>query len=298
MLKNTKQESLWKQMIKSTVKHDANNKYYNYAITKTCFYIVNSPIFNGFIIFIIILNTIALSLEKYDEEPGALPGILLMANIVFTIIFTIEVVLKLIGLGVRGFSADKFNLFDGFIVVVSIVEMAIPSEGSGGGGAFGALRAFRLFRIFKIFRTGDLRTLLDSIAFTVVAIKDYTILTILFVYVFALLGMSFFAGKVLFDGDGNFDPLNGEAPRFNFDTILNASLSVFKVMIGENWNSAMYDHMRTAGGSSCFYFISLVICGNIIMLNLFLAILLGNFDRARNFGEKKKILDAFDSILK
>jgi hypothetical protein len=67
-------------------------------------------------------------------------------------------------------------------------------------------------------------------------------------------------------------------------------------MIGENWNSVMYDHMRSVGSASCIYFIALVIFGNIIMLNLFLAILLGNFDRARNFGEKKKVFDAFDSL--
>lgn len=168
------------------------------------------------------------------------------------------------------------------------------STGSGGG-AFSALRAFRLSRIFKIFRAGDLRTLLDGIAFTVLAVGDYTILLGLFVYVFALLGMSFFAGKVKFNEDGDWD-LDGESPRGNFDHIGWAALTVFEIMIGENWNSAMYDHMRSVGSASCIYFIALVIFGNIIMLNLFLAILLGNFDRARNFGEKKKIFDAFDSL--
>jgi hypothetical protein len=70
------------------------------------------------------------------------------------------------------------------------------------GGPLSALRAFRLFRIFKIFKAGDLRTLLDSIAFTIVTIKDYTVLLSLFIYVFSLLGMSFFAGKVKFNDDG------------------------------------------------------------------------------------------------
>lgn len=67
-------------------------------------------------------------------------------------------------------------------------------------------------------------------------------------------------------------------------------------MIGENWNGVMYDHMRSIGSISAVYFISLVILGNIIMLNLFLAILLGNFDHARNLGEKKKIFDAFKGM--
>jgi len=215
------------------------------------------------------------------------------------VIFTVEVVLKLIGLGVKTYSKDKFNLFDAFIVLVSILEMFLATDG-GGGGAFSALRAFRLFRIFKIFRAGDLRTLLDSIAFTVLTIKDYTILLGLFIYVFALLGMSFFAGQVKFDvNDYNtVDTKNGVSPRANFDRLMTAALTVFEIMIGENWNGVMYDHMRASGTASCLYFILLVIFGNIIMLNLFLAILLGNFDRARSFGEKKKIFDAFDSLTK
>jgi hypothetical protein len=105
--------------------------------------------------------------------------------------------------------------------------IAAGSDEESGGGAFSALRAFRLFRIFKIFRAGDLRTLLDSIAFTVLTIKDYTILVLLFIYVFALLGMSFFAGKVKFDSEGNVDLENGESMRANFDHVSWASLSVF-----------------------------------------------------------------------
>ena len=287
-------------MIKSTVTYDKDDKYYHNSLTRFMFLVVNSPIFNGLITFIIMLNTITLSMEKYPEyeKETTTAKFLSMANVVFTIIFTFEVIMKLIGLGVWGYSADKFNLFDAFIVIVSIMEMilAAGSEDSGNGGAFSALRAFRLFRIFKIFRAGDLRTLLDSIAFTIITIKDYSILLSLFIYVFALLGMSFFAGKVKFDGDWNVDPEKGESPRWNFDILGWAALTVFEVMIGENWNSIMYDHMRGAGEASCIYFIGLVIFGNIVMLNLFLAILLGNFDRARAFGEKKKIIDAFESL--
>jgi hypothetical protein len=261
---------------------------------------VNSPIFGGGIIFVILLNTVVLAMDKYPDYPPEIASIFDVGNTFFTIIFTLEVVLKVTGLGVSGFAADKFNLFDASIVIVSLVEMFAASAGGGGGGggAFSALRAFRLSRIFKIFRAGDLRTLLDGIAFTVLAVGDYTILLGLFVYVFALLGMSFFAGKVKFNDDGDIDLENGTSPRANFDRLGWAALTVFEVMIGENWNGVMYDHMRTVGGASCLYFIALVIFGNIIMLNLFLAILLGNFDRARSFGEKKKIFDAFDSLAK
>lgn len=214
-------------------------------------------------------------------------------NIAFTIIFTFEVILKLVGLGVRAYCADRFNVFDAIIVIISILELCLASS----GGFISALRALRLFRIFKLFRSGDLRTLLDSIGFTVLTIKDYTILLALFIYVFALLGMSVFAGRVHFNSDEEYDP-KGDPPRSNFDTIDGAALLVFEVMIGENWNSMMYDHMRSPeiGQGACVYFIALVCLGAVIMLNLFLAILLGNFDRARNFGEKKRIFESLDQL--
>ena len=246
--------------------------------------------------FVIMLNTLVLSMDKYPEFDQDINDILNVANTIFTVIFSLEVVVKLIGLGATGYTADKFNIFDATIVAFSIVEMSLDSDGDGG--PLSALRAFRLFRIFKLFRSGDLRMLLDSIAFTVLTIKDYTILLSLFIYVFSLMGMSFFAGKVKFNEQGDIDLVNGTSPDFNFDTLVNAALTVFQIILGENWNSTMYDHMRGAGDGSCVYFIGLVILGNIIMLNLFLAILLGNFDRARNFGEKKKIFDAFDSLTK
>ena len=59
----------------------------------------------------------------------------------------------------------------------------------------------------------------------------------------------------------------------------------------------MYDTFRCNGMfPSAFFYICLVLGGNIIMLKLFLAILLGNFEKARDFGEKKKIFDAFQEL--
>ena len=95
-------------------------------------------------------------------------------------------------------------------MLISLVEMGMEAkskssgedEGGGSGGAISAMRALRLFRVFKLFKAGDLRTLLDGIAFTILAVGDYCILLGLFIYVFALLGMSIFAGKIKYDDDG------------------------------------------------------------------------------------------------
>ena len=112
------------------------------------------------------LNTFVLALDRYPDMPKTEQTVLQGFNLFFTAVFTIEVVVKMIGLRPNKYLKDKFNLLDLVTVVLSLVELCLPSEG-GGGGSVGALRALRLFRVFKLFKSGDLRTLMDSIAFTV-----------------------------------------------------------------------------------------------------------------------------------
>ena len=214
-------------------------------------------------------------------------------NYFFTSIFTLELIFKIIGQSPKTFLADKFNIFDSVIVVISLVELFFSS----GSGGVSALRAFRLFRIFKLFRTGNLRVLLDSIAYTMSTIGNYVILLGLFIYVYALLGMQFFAGNLKFDEDGHYSS-NGSVPRANFDTLYWAAITVFQVLIGDNWNQVMFNCELALGQVSAIYFISLILFGNIVMLNLFLAILLGNFDKARSYWLKKRIFEMFDTAIK
>jgi hypothetical protein len=55
----------------------------------------------------------------------------------------------------------------------------------------------------------------------------------------------------------------------------------------------MYDTIRYSGLFGVIYFITLIMFGTIVMMNLFLAILLGNFEKARQFWLKKKIFETF-----
>lgn len=174
--------------------------------------------------------------------------------------------------------------------------MQVQNE-NDGPGVMSSFRAFRLFKIFRLFRVGDLRILLDSIQFTLTTIGDYVILLLLFIYVFALIGMSFFSGQMKFDEDDKVDHENGESPRTNFDNLGWAVITILQVLLGEGWNEIMYSCMRSVNLFWAVYYIALVVFGNIIMLNLFLAILLGNFDKARNYGQKKKVFEAFKEIM-
>ena len=132
----------------------------------------------------------------------------------------------MIGLGVRCFFQEKFNQFDLVIVIISLLEMEMVN--AEGQGVFSAMRAFRLFKIFKLFKVGDLRVLIDSIAFTMTSISDYVILLCLFIYVFALIGMSFFAGALKFDEKADrVDLIDGESPRKNFDALHWSVITIF-----------------------------------------------------------------------
>ena len=104
----------------------------------------------------------------------------------------------MIGMGIRPYIKEPMNQFDVLIVLTSLIELIFFNQ-DGGGGVFSSIRAFRMFKIFRLFKVGDLRILLDSITFTLVTISDYVLLLLLFIYVFSLLGMSFFAGDLKFD---------------------------------------------------------------------------------------------------
>lgn len=139
-----------------------------------------------------------------------------------------------------------------------------------------------------------MRILINSIAFTLTTIGNYFVLLLLFIYIYALLGKQFFANKLKFDPlTGLKDLENGIIPRNNFDDTLTACRTVFAIMIGDDWHLVFYKCVLATGWWSSIYLITLILFGNIIMLNLFLAILLGNFDASRKFHIKMRAFDLF-----
>lgn len=110
------------------------------------------------------------------------------------------------GLGCKVYFQDGFNIFDFVIVMLSIVELFQSSESSG----LSVLRAFRLLRIFKIIRSWkQLRILLTTVLSSLTAITNLGFLTILYLFIFALLAKQFYGSGPLLDEDG-------EETRYNF----------------------------------------------------------------------------------
>lgn len=220
-------------------------------------HIVNHWAFSLVITCLIVLNTIVLSLDQYPSDP-ALEYYVELLNFILTFAFTIETAIKILGLGFTVWSDDKLNIFDAFIVLVSIIELIVAppefdinSTTSRSGGALSALRTFRLFRIFKLARYEhytkrktnassrswtSLQELLVTMVKTLSQIGNFSVLLVLFMYIYALIGMQFFAFKYRFDENGYpVDRSDQEAykiafkPRSHFDTLLAAFTSIFQV---------------------------------------------------------------------
>lgn len=140
-------------------------------------------------------------------------------------------ILKLFGLGLKGYVADNFNVFDGIIVIVSIVELFNHGEGGQNSGLT-VLRAFRLLRIFKIIKSWtELRVLLVTVLKSLGAIANLGALTILYLFIMALLSKQLY-GETLYDEDGN-------ESRYTFRTTGYSLITIYIILTGENWNEIM-----------------------------------------------------------
>lgn len=93
-----------------------------------------------------------------------------------------------------------------------------------------------------------------------------------------------------FDANGDVSA-SGTSPRANFDNFLHGLTTVYIVLIGDDWNLIMYDHVRTVSPDvmTVTFFVSVVILGNWILLNLFLAILLSNFEDEKEIMSYEEI---------
>ena len=183
----SKEKTLCQKLLQTEyISNDEKNSYYSFVIPRFFYSVAKSNIFGILIMVCIILNTIVLAMDRFPESSSEEQSVLNVLNFFFNVVFSLEVIVKMTGLGLNRYVKNFENLFDFIVVAMSWFEMALGAE---GGSSLGALRAVRLFRVFKLFKSGDLRILMDSIVFTISTIGPYTVLLCLFLYVFALMGM-------------------------------------------------------------------------------------------------------------
>lgn len=152
------------------------------------FWFVNTNFFEWFITFVIVLNTITMCMEFYGA-PDKYLYVLNIFNLIFVAIFTLEAVLKLLGLGFRYYFYIDWNKFDFSIVVVSLVS-EMPFFGNINLTAFRIIRVARLLRMIKASK--QLQDLLRTLYLALNNIANVGILFMLIIFVFAVAGMDLF----------------------------------------------------------------------------------------------------------
>uniref|UniRef100_A0A7M4FN63 Sodium channel protein n=1 Tax=Crocodylus porosus TaxID=8502 RepID=A0A7M4FN63_CROPO len=232
--------------------------------------IVMDPFVDLAITICIVLNTLFMAMEHYPMTEQ-FSGVLSVGNLVFTGIFTAEMFLKIVAMDPYYYFQEGWNIFDGFIVSLSLMELGLANvEG------LSVLRSFRLLRVFKLAKSWPtLNMLIKIIGNSVGALGNLTLVLAIIVFIFAVVGMQLF-GKSYKECVCKISN-DCELPRWHMHDFFHSFLIVFRVLCGE-WIETMWDCMEVAGQTMCLtVFMMVMVIGNLVVLNLFLALLLSSF---------------------
>uniref|UniRef100_A0A5F8GHW1 Sodium channel protein n=1 Tax=Monodelphis domestica TaxID=13616 RepID=A0A5F8GHW1_MONDO len=226
-------------------------------------FVVMDPFTDLTITICIVLNTLFMALEHYNMTPD-FEDMLQVGNLVFTGIFTGEMTFKIIALEPYYYFQQGWNIFDSIIVILSLMELGLSRMGN---------LSLRVFKLAKSWPT--LNTLIKIIGNSVGALGNLTLVLAIIVFIFAVVGMQLF-GK-------NYSELrhcisdSGLLPRWHMMDFFHAFLIIFRILCGE-WIETMWDCMEVSGQSLCLLvFLLVMVIGNLVVLNLFLALLLSSF---------------------
>uniref|UniRef100_A0A8I3Q9N8 Sodium channel protein n=1 Tax=Canis lupus familiaris TaxID=9615 RepID=A0A8I3Q9N8_CANLF len=233
-------------------------------------FMVMDPFADLTITMCIVLNTLFMALEHYNMT-AEFEEMLQVGNLVFTGIFTAEMTFKIIALDPYYYFQQGWNIFDSIIVILSLMELGLSRMGN-----LSVLRSFRLLRVFKLAKSWPtLNTLIKIIGNSVGALGNLTLVLAIIVFIFAVVGMQLF-GKNYSEQRHRISD-SGLLPRWHMMDFFHAFLIIFRILCGE-WIETMWDCMEVSGQSLCLLvFLLVMVIGNLVVLNLFLALLLSSF---------------------
>ncbi|XP_018802975.1 PREDICTED: voltage-dependent calcium channel type A subunit alpha-1 isoform X4 [Bactrocera latifrons] len=246
--------------------------------------VVSTP-FEYFIMMLIVFNTLLLMM-KYHNQGEMYEKSLKYINMGFTGMFSVETVLKIIGFGVKNFFKDPWNIFDLITVVGSIVDALWMEFGSNSINV-GFLRLFRAARLIKLLRQGyTIRILLWTFVQSFKALPYVCLLIAMLFFIYAIIGMQVF-------GNIKLDTMDNTITRHNnFQSFIQGVMLLFRCATGEAWPNIMLaclkgrpcDEEADKGNETCgstlayAYFVSFIFFCSFLMLNLFVAVIMDNFD--------------------
>uniref|UniRef100_A0A8B9KGT0 Calcium channel, voltage-dependent, R type, alpha 1E subunit a n=1 Tax=Astyanax mexicanus TaxID=7994 RepID=A0A8B9KGT0_ASTMX len=243
---------------------------------------VVSPSFEYTVLTMIALNTIVLMM-KYYSAPPMYDVVLKHLNTAFTVLFSVECVLKILAFGFMNYFRDTWNIFDFITVLGSITEIVSASFNMS------FLKLFRAARLIKLLRQGyTIRILLWTFVQSFKALPYVCLLIAMLFFIYAIIGMQVF-GNIKLNEETHINQHN------NFKTFSSALMLLFRSATGESWQEIM---LSCLGGQNCeadpslnsepdggcgtdfayFYFVSFIFFSSFLMLNLFVAVIMDNFE--------------------
>uniref|UniRef100_A0A8C3B3N5 Calcium voltage-gated channel subunit alpha1 E n=1 Tax=Cyclopterus lumpus TaxID=8103 RepID=A0A8C3B3N5_CYCLU len=246
---------------------------------------VASPSFEYTVLVMIALNTVVLMM-KYHSAPAAYDMVLKHLNSAFTVLFSMECVLKILAFGLNYFR-DTWNIFDFITVLGSISEIISVNTIN-----MSFLKLFRAARLIKLLRQGyTIRILLWTFVQSFKALPYVCLLIAMLFFIYAIIGMQVF-GNIKLNDESHINQHN------NFKTFFSALMLLFRSATGESWQEIM---LSCLSGRECepdtsistrqtrtnrFTTFCQILCSHCAffpsslcqMLNLFVAVIMDNFE--------------------
>uniref|UniRef100_A0A8C9W3M8 Calcium voltage-gated channel subunit alpha1 E n=1 Tax=Scleropages formosus TaxID=113540 RepID=A0A8C9W3M8_SCLFO len=253
---------------------------------------VVSPSFEYTVLAMIALNTVVLMM-KYHSAPAAYDTVLKHLNTAFTVLFSLECILKIMAFGFVNYFRDTWNIFDFITVLGSITEIIVDLQ-SVNTINMSFLKLFRAARLIKLLRQGyTIRILLWTFVQSFKALPYVCLLIAMLFFIYAIIGMQVF-GNIKLKDESHINQHN------NFKSFFSALMLLFRSATGESWQEIM---LSCLGGQECepdpsiappfispdheggcgtdfayFYFVSFIFFSSFLMLNLFVAVIMDNFE--------------------
>lgn len=228
--------------------------------------IVAHKYFMNAVMFVILLNAILIGVETYPALKEEHAAIIHVFEVFFLWFFTIEIILRMLAeRKIHHFFRSRWNIFD-FVIVAGVLFFS-------GTYFISAIRILRVLRVLRaVTVVPSLQRLVSAFLKTIPSLGTIMLLLSLVFYVYAVLGVL----------------LYGEISPEYFGSLHLALVSLFQVITLESWASGIFRPIFAESPLSWIYFVSFILVGTFIVLNLIVGEILNNIQEAKEEETKEE----------
>ncbi|KAG8239539.1 hypothetical protein J437_LFUL019258 [Ladona fulva] len=289
------------------------------GVRQLCSWFVEQKWFDNVVLLFIALNCITLAMERPNIPPDAKERLFLAtANYIFTAVFALEMFIKVIATGMLygtdAYFTSGWNIMDGSLVIISIVDLLMSMFSEGSPRIFGILRVFRLLRSLRplrvINRAPGLKLVVQTLLSSLRPIGNIVLICCTFFIIFGILGVQLFKGAFFYCEGPDIKNVRNKTDclsdkrnvwvnrKYNFDDLGKALMSLFVLSSKDGWVNIMYTGLDAVGVDQqpienysewrLLYFISFLLLVGFFVLNMFVGVVVENFHRCREEQEKEE----------